>query len=346
VCRAEDVQVDEDALFRVARAARGSMRDGLSLLDQLLAAGSRVTDADVVRVLGTPPDERMLALAGAIAEGSCPNALKELADVLDAGVTLPAAAAALCEVFRNMMVASTCGADSELIELPEGHRRAVGELAERFSTPALVHAVALCRHVCQSLRGGGLDRALMEAAIVRLAEAEKFVDPESLIERLEGSAAAGSAEKKKSVAVPQSAAARPAGPRRQAGPRAGTLKRPDGPPAGPAGGAAGGANGGANGGAAGEANGGAAGEANGGANGPGPGAADKPAGRPAVLSTAERNELAQDATVRAAMDLFGGQVVDIRVDAGELTAADPAEDAEGAAGPAEDGQAEAAGNGE
>ena len=82
-----------------------------------------------------------------------------------------------------MMLAAACGADSELIELPEAQRQAVAELAQ---------AVHRCRRWCRrwaSARrppgtSAGLPGArLVEAALVRLAEADKFVDPASLIER-------------------------------------------------------------------------------------------------------------------------------------------------------------------
>ena len=192
VCKAEEVEADDDALFRIARAAAGSMRDGLSLLDQLLAGGAKVTDDEVVRILGVPSDERTLAVAEAIAGGGAAAALGQLNAVLEGGVTLGSAVASLADTFRNMMLANTCGADSELIELPDAQRRAVAELAVKFSTPALVHAVAVLQTVGREVRGSSMARGLVEASLVRLAEAEKFVDPASLIERLERLAGAGS----------------------------------------------------------------------------------------------------------------------------------------------------------
>ncbi|HOF17897.1 MAG TPA: DNA polymerase III subunit gamma/tau, partial [Phycisphaerae bacterium] len=134
ICKTEKVQVDDDALFRVARSAAGSMRDALSLLDQLLAAGEgTVRDEDVVRLLGVPGDERVLSIASAVAAGDPAGALKGLDDALASGVTLGTAVGALGETFRNLMVASACGSGSELIELPDAHRAAVVELAGRFS---------------------------------------------------------------------------------------------------------------------------------------------------------------------------------------------------------------------
>jgi DNA polymerase-3 subunit gamma/tau len=185
ICKAEKVQADADALFRIARAASGSMRDGLSLLDQLLAGGQKVTDAEVVRVLGTPAEQRTIAIARAIADGQSAAALKELAGMLESGITLVSAASAIGEVFRNMMILALCGKDSDLVELADAQRHEVAELTGRFSLPALVQAVGVAAMLARNVRTSSLGRALLEAGLVRLAEADKFVDPASLIERLE-----------------------------------------------------------------------------------------------------------------------------------------------------------------
>jgi DNA polymerase-3 subunit gamma/tau len=210
LCKAEKVEADDDAVFRVARAAAGSMRDGLSLLDQLLAEGGRVTDEAAVRVLGTPADERMLAIAGAITQRDAAAAITEVSGVLDGGVTLSAVAAGLADVFRNMMLARVCGAASELIELPATQRQAVSALAEQMDPPALVHAVGVLQGIGRSLRGSSVGRGLLEAGLVRLALAESFLDPASAAAQLSGQAAAG----------PQAAPARAARPAPKAAPAA------------------------------------------------------------------------------------------------------------------------------
>jgi hypothetical protein len=180
-------------------------------------------------------------------------------------------------------------------------------LSKLFSTPALVHAVGICQSVLHAIKGSSVARALVEAALVRLADAEKFVDPGSLIERLEsiatGRGVAG--EKKKPIGLPASAAARPAAS------GGGTYA-----PRAPAGAAA----------APGAAVPAQAAEA-----------VDKPAltgqaatpAQPVVnssapnLSTAEVNELAKDPAVKAVLEAFGGSIVHYEVGQPMLFAAPP-----------------------
>jgi len=124
ICQAEKVEASGEALFRIARAAAGSMRDGLSLLDQLLAAGGgAVTEADVIRVLGTPSEEATAEVVSAIAAGDPAAALEGLDELLSAGVTLDSALTAIGEMFRHMMLIQACGPDSDLVELPDSQRQ-------------------------------------------------------------------------------------------------------------------------------------------------------------------------------------------------------------------------------
>ena len=276
LCKAEGASAENDALFRIARAASGSMRDALSLLDQLLASGSAVTDREVVDVLGTPADERTFEIAHAVADGSSASALTELAAVLDSGVTLTSAAEAMNDVFRNMMLAATCGGDSELIELPDQQRKAIGELSARFSVPTLVQAVGILQAAGRNMRGSSVSRALLEAALVRLAEADKFVDASSLIDRIEALSGGSGQKKKPAPAARPDAVARPDV---TASPAA--ALRPAHSAAAP----------------------------------PPAHTADEP-GVPHLMpiSTAETEEIRKDPAVQSVVGLFDGNVVDVRKD--------------------------------
>jgi len=219
LCKKEKVKVDDAAVYRIARAGAGSMRDALSLLDQLLAAGGgTVAEDDVVRVLGTPGDERTASIVGAVVGGDPAGALGELDALLAAGITLESALGAVGEMFRHMMLAKVCGADSELIELPDSQREQVAELAGKLDTAAVVQAVAVCLTTIRGLHGLTSGRGLVEAALVRLAAADKFVDAASLVERLEvlgrgggrPSAPTGAHQKKNVAPAPARPVARPA----------------------------------------------------------------------------------------------------------------------------------------
>ena len=86
ICDAEGVTVEAGALSRLARAAAGSVRDGLSLLDQALAYGdNRLTETEVTAMLGTMDRHRVLGLIDAIATGDGSALLRQI-DALDEDV--------------------------------------------------------------------------------------------------------------------------------------------------------------------------------------------------------------------------------------------------------------------
>jgi len=162
-----------------------------------------------------------------------------------------------------MMLSATCGSGSELIELPDTQRQAVAELAGKVSLPAIVQAVAIIQKLAYTVRGSSVARGLVEASIVRLAEADKFVDPASLIDRLQ--ALTGPAGAGRAVASPQSGRAGPAPANRRA-----VQPQPTRPAQ-----------------------------------------AAQPVNN--NLSTAEKQQIHNDPKVREVADLFGGEVVDIRL---------------------------------
>jgi len=277
LCKAEGIEAEDDAVFRLARSANGSMRDGLSLLEQLLSSGHRVTDAEVVRILGVPPEERVGSMLNAIAQGDTPAALGELDSLLQGGVALNSVVGALGDSFRNLMLAAACGIDSEIIELSETQKTTLAPLTKKFSTPLLVGALGILAKLSYNIRGSSLARPLVEAAIVRLAEAEKFVDPQSLIQRLQDIADCADgpeAEKKKPVGRPTVAT--------ESAPRPQQIQSPAAPaaPAAP--------------------------------EVPEVQAAQPPAVSRQPLSTTEKQKMHEDPVVREVLSLFGGEIIDIR----------------------------------
>ena len=86
ICNAEGVAIEDEALAMIGRAAEGSVRDSLSLLDQAIAHGAGAVDAETVRtMLGLADRGRVIDLFGHLVKGDLPLALKEFRDQYDSG---------------------------------------------------------------------------------------------------------------------------------------------------------------------------------------------------------------------------------------------------------------------
>ncbi len=183
VLKAEGISAEESAVMQVARLANGSMRDGLSLLDRLVAASASgaLTAQLLSEVLGLPDAALVAAVAQAIGRGSAPDALRAGAQLLESGSSVEQALELLADRFRTLMLASACGADSPLVELADEARAEAGRDAAAFDAATLAHMIAVCDAVLRSAKQSGAPRTLYDAALVRLALAQRFAPTEASV---------------------------------------------------------------------------------------------------------------------------------------------------------------------
>jgi DNA polymerase-3 subunit gamma/tau len=190
----EGIKADDAVVAQIARFGNGSMRDALSLLDRLLAAGEGTLTTELLdQMLGLPDQALVSELVTAIASGDVADALQRGAQFLAAGATVEQALDMLTERFRILLVVAACGADADLLDLPSDDRAAAAEQATSFDPAGLVHMIALCDATSRNARGSVTARALFDALIARLCLAEHLADIGAL---LDGAAEDGGGKKK------------------------------------------------------------------------------------------------------------------------------------------------------
>jgi len=178
----EGIESEPEVLARIARMADGSMRDGLSLLDRLASgATGRLTTADLEALFGLPEDAVIDELLGAIGRGDAGSALESVGRLLDKGLGGEQLLEAVAERLREILVAGTCGADSELLEIAEERRGDLAGLAAPFDPAIVASLIALADGVGKSIRSSSAPRALLDAAIVRMALGARFADAAGLL---------------------------------------------------------------------------------------------------------------------------------------------------------------------
>jgi DNA polymerase-3 subunit gamma/tau len=127
----EAIEADAAALKLLARAADGSMRDALSLLDQAIAyGGGAVREADVRAMLGTLEHDHVLRLLRALAAG---DAARVLAAVEQAAQQVPDFAGLLAELLTLLQQVALAQAVPEALDESLDHREAVLELARELA---------------------------------------------------------------------------------------------------------------------------------------------------------------------------------------------------------------------
>ncbi|CAM2806028.1 hypothetical protein JHFBIEKO_0054 [Methylobacterium mesophilicum] len=195
VCAAEKGEAEEEALGAIVRAAEGSVRDALSLLDQAIAHGAGAVTAQSVRdMLGLADRARILDLFEAVMRGSVPAAFAELRAQYDSGadpsVVLSDLAAFTHLVTRLKAVPETASDPT----LSETERVRGGQFAEQLSIRALSRAWQILLKAIPEVQAAPRPLAAAEMAIVRLAYAADLPTPDEALRQLKAEAAAAPAE--------------------------------------------------------------------------------------------------------------------------------------------------------
>lgn len=196
ICGKEGVTAEDDALAMIARAADGSARDGLSLLDQAIARGEGTVTAEQVRdMIGLADRARVLDMLEHTLKGECAEALAVAEDVCARGGEPLTLAQDMLEYVHILtkLRAVPGSAESLSVGAPEMVTRLVG-LAGALSMPTLGRAWQVLLKGIAEVNGAPNPQAALEMLLIRLAYAADLPDPADLLKRLkDGEGAAGSA---------------------------------------------------------------------------------------------------------------------------------------------------------
>src|SRR3954471_15935213 len=200
ICKQEKIKADDDALLLVAKAGAGSMRDSLSLLDRLLSVGEKTLTVEMIeQLLGLPKAQLMFDLAQAIGKGDVKETLRQSSDMLMRGLSADAMVASLVDHLRNLLILRTCGADSELVEVPGVALSDLAEQAGRFDPVSLTQNITILEELRRHMRQSQSGRALLDATLVRMTLAEQFTPVAELLARVGGTVSGGDGAQKKNV---------------------------------------------------------------------------------------------------------------------------------------------------
>lgn len=170
VAHQDGITIEERSLTALARASEGSMRDGLSLLDQAVAYGGKtIVHADLETLLGAVPQELLKAMIQAIIAQDSAAGLRVLAQLLDQGHDLRAYCAEVVEYVRNLLVVSVTSSE-EWRGLIDASREDLAQLARESGslTPEQIQQVfAIFTQAEDGLRLSAHPRFLLETAAVK-----------------------------------------------------------------------------------------------------------------------------------------------------------------------------------
>jgi DNA polymerase III subunit gamma/tau len=181
----EGAEAERAALMLIARAAEGSVRDALSILDRAIAFGAGKIEADAVRgLLGLADSGRVFDLLETVLRGDAGGALKLLAALNRDGAEPAQVMADLAEAVHAVTLIKAGGAEAADPSASEADRARAAELAGRLAMPALARAWQMLLKGHEEARASPRPLAAADMVLVRLAYAADLPPPGDLMRRL------------------------------------------------------------------------------------------------------------------------------------------------------------------
>ena len=186
ICREEKFKISDESLVLIAREATGSMRDALSLLDQVLACFKGSVDHDqVVDILGVIDRKYVFDLCDTILRGDVPVILNTLDESYNRGHDLKKLYTNLLEHFRNLIVVKMGENVNKLVDLPQYELDQMVEQTREVSATVLNQIFDYLYREEVSIRLSTDTKLALEMAFIRMDQIKPVLPIDTLIDKLD-----------------------------------------------------------------------------------------------------------------------------------------------------------------
>ena len=184
IASAEKIDIEEDAIRLIAHSSEGSLRDALSLLDQLVSFSTPpINVKDVQEILGLFDTHLVLETIDAILNGDLKRILETIHKIYEEGSDLKQFYLNLITYFRHLLIAKLTEKAS-LVDLPDYEWEILRNIAKNQSISHLEQLFDLLISEQGVIKTTTQPRFILEALLIKMAEFKKVVPIEVIIERL------------------------------------------------------------------------------------------------------------------------------------------------------------------
>ncbi|NTU75148.1 MAG: DNA polymerase III subunit gamma/tau [Anaerolineaceae bacterium] len=174
LAKQEKLTIAPEALTLIARQATGSMRDAISLLDQLASSGQAIDVGMAQAVLGTATSQSVVQMVDAVLDGRTGDGMTAIHTSLDSGSDPRQFARQIVDYLRGLLLIRMGNADQ--VDATEDGKKVMKAQAGRFSTERLVTTLRLFNSAASDLRSGWQPGLLLEMAIAEAAAPTALVE--------------------------------------------------------------------------------------------------------------------------------------------------------------------------
>ncbi len=186
ICRKEGLDIADESFDLVAREADGSMRDALSLLDQVTTgAGGTVTHSEILDVLGVVDRAVVFELADATFRGDAPRILKIIDTVYRHGHSIVDLYTRLIEHFRNLLVVKLSPEYHKLMDLPSHEIDILQNQVQGVSPLHLNQVLGVLFGEERTIKWSSRPQMALEVVMIKLLNIRPALPIDDLIEKLD-----------------------------------------------------------------------------------------------------------------------------------------------------------------
>ncbi len=182
----EQIEVEEKAIRYIAKAADGSMRDALSLLDQCIAfyLGQKLTYDHVLEVLGTVDTEVFSRLLREILSRDVMKVLKSVEDLIIQGRELSQLTTDFTWYLRNLLLVKSSDNMEDVLDVSTENLLQLKEEAKMVENDTLIRYIRIFSELSNQLKYATQKRVMLEVAMIKLCKPAMEVSQDSLLERI------------------------------------------------------------------------------------------------------------------------------------------------------------------
>ena len=183
---AEHIETEDKALMYIAKAADGSLRDALSLLDQCVAFhyGKLLTYENVLDVLGAVDSGVFSSMFNAVIEGRTKDCITQLEEIVIQGRELGQFVTDFIWYLRNLLLVQSADDAEGLLDMSEENLKQLKEDSTKTDGNTLMRYIRVLSELSNQLRYASQKRVMVEVALIKLTRPSMEPDLDSILQRL------------------------------------------------------------------------------------------------------------------------------------------------------------------
>jgi DNA polymerase-3 subunit gamma/tau len=185
IAETENINIDDQALDMIARAADGSIRDSLTLLDQAIAFSNEITADELQKLLGLPDRDVIRNMTDGIINADIPRCLSIIKDLSDNGNDLRQFTRDLVEHFRDIAMAKISGDADALLEMSSEEVEVLQKEAAGTAMEQLTLLLSELLRIEGELRSALNPRYILELGILRTSFIKGMVSIDTILKKLD-----------------------------------------------------------------------------------------------------------------------------------------------------------------